>query len=310
MSIPTPNDNKKPMSLHYHVIISTKDLVDPDVLVKWLYVHKYDHVLSLEHGDNGHPHLDCFITLHKELRNDKLKPKILKLYPDIPKSELKNIKVVINKVDPDPDYGYGYTLKEVIQYLYKGKFGADDIVNPFYNVNSKLLSTTLEKCYQLRALQYYLDHEQKVKENIQKFKPKKQSNKLDDIGEACAGFVLSYLSTNSKNEQQKPDPTANIDWLVTEYFRRNVDVKDFSNYSKINKEKLTDFCRDYAYQKMYEYEGGRLLTVPPPNPLTLISDQERYENIIQSLTKFSDFEYLKKVCEAIGNQTELHMSMQ
>lgn len=249
-------------SLYYHVVFSPRELVSSQPLIDWLLKKKYPHILTLEHGDNKHPHLEMFLELHKILRDDKLKPMLMKLYPDIPKTESKNVKVTINRIDPDPRYGYGYSLKETI------KSSSD------YYFDSKVLSTSFTPEEHQQYFEYYQQHKANVTQKLKQFVPKSKKTKLDEVVSACAGFVLSYVSTDIYNKPKEIDLSQNITYIIESFFDQFVDVNDYTTFSKINKEKLTEFCRHVMSQK----KGGHLLTVPLPTPPFLNS----YPNTFKS----------------------------
>lgn len=212
--------SKHAAGLYPHLVISTKDLQDPAILVSYLETNKNvsDYIVSVEYGKTGHPHLDCFCTMIKPVRQDKFKESILKLYSLEDKFDKMNTKVVFNYIDPNPLYGYGYALKE----------------------NPKSLWTSLSSLEKSKALDYYSLHCENVvkqKEEIAS-KFKRTTITLDSIAEE----YLAYLRMKKQNEE-----FVHVDY--TSYFygfmKQFGPMIPFSLYQKINQERLSDWCLAY-----------------------------------------------------------------
>lgn len=137
-----------------HIVISTKELQDIDELQSFFEKEKgcLNYVISVEYGQNGHPHLESFSAWDKELRQDKLKAKILKLYNITDYHGKLNTKVVFNHIDPDPMYGYGYSMKEA----------------------PKEFRTNMDEEYLQKCVEYYNDHQEAVN-NAKKEQAKEHS---------------------------------------------------------------------------------------------------------------------------------------
>lgn len=216
-------------NIHHHLVLSPKDLLPLPPITEWLKGNAKNYILSLEHGTNGHPHYDCYFELFKPKRSDSLKRSILRLY-EIPKDEQKNVKICQNNIDPNPYYGYGYSLKE-----------------------GNVMLTTFDSFQHADFLEYYENACERVKE-IQKDKRPKQFT-LDDLAEECVTYISNYY----ENRQLKDEPTA---WLITEYLKSIKQKLKFSVYQKINQEKLSEFISIKLV--------GALLDCPPPQTPPLI----------------------------------------
>lgn len=142
--------------LHPHIVISTKELQDPQILEEFFQTQKLclSYVIAVEYGETGHAHIESFSTWSKELRQDKIKDKICKLYKIEDYYGRMNTKVTFNHIDPEPMYGYGYAVKE----------------------EPNILLTNLDKEYINKSLQYYKDHSEAV--NMAKSEKKKEYNKV------------------------------------------------------------------------------------------------------------------------------------
>lgn len=127
----------------FHIVISTKELQNIDELEAY-YVglkHISSYIITQEHGTNGHAHLDSFIILTQNKRQDKVREHLIKsLYKHVDPKEHINIRVVVNHIDPDPRYGIGYALKE------------DPVV----------VRTNIDKEYRNASIDYYFFNKDKV----------------------------------------------------------------------------------------------------------------------------------------------------
>lgn len=125
-----------------HIVISTKELQSIDTLEEFYSTQKgcLTYAIAVEYGENGHPHLESFSTWDKELRQDKIKAKIIKLFDITDYHGKMNTKVTFNHIDSDVMYGFGYTQKEA----------------------PKEFRTNLQPDYLLKCQQYYNDHQEAV----------------------------------------------------------------------------------------------------------------------------------------------------
>lgn len=208
-------------SEYLHVVLSTRELQDPEILRNYYEKNCKSFIISREVGTTGHPHLESFAHFKKSVGNDVVKRAILNLYPNIPKVEHKNISVTINTIDANPSYGYGYSLKE-----------------------GDIIYSTFDEFSHAEFTEYYEKHKDKVnkaKAEAKKDRPKIISE-LDQIVNEIVLFISSYYELD---EFKKFDETSNIMWLVDEYCTHLIKEKRlvFSLYQKINKEKLDEFCR-------------------------------------------------------------------
>lgn len=139
-----------------HIVISTKELQDPHLLEEFFQTQKLcqSYVIAVEYGETGHAHIESFSTWSKELRQDKIKDKICKLYKIEDYYGKMNTKVTFNHIDPEPMYGYGYAVKE----------------------KPNILLTNLDQEYINKSLQYYQDHSEAV--NMAKNEKRKEYNKV------------------------------------------------------------------------------------------------------------------------------------
>lgn len=222
--------SEKSKSKYFHLVMSPKDCPDPDILSKYLLKNSLNHVLSIEYGDSGHKHLECFYELSSEKRSDHQKRSIMLLYPDIPEAERRNVKVVVNKLDPSPSYGYGYALKE-----------------------GNVYSSTFDEFEHADFLKYYLDHKEFVVANIDKFRPKSVGFTVEEFSQGCCDFVIEYCKDHSLVDIQSC-----IDLYVSHIGRGKI---SFTNYQRISFEKLERYIRSFL--------GREFLTAPSSNPLYL-----------------------------------------
>lgn len=154
---------QRSQGIHPHIVISTKELQDPQIIAEWFETQKgcQSYIVAIEYGANGHAHLETFSTWDKEQRQDKIKDKVLKLYDITDYHGKLNTKVTFNHIDPDPMYGYGYAMKE----------------------NPKDMFTNLSGDYLEKALEYYKDHCEavcKAKDECRKEQSKVQVNQIVD----------------------------------------------------------------------------------------------------------------------------------
>lgn len=215
--------SKHPTSNYFHLVLSPKECPDPQPLKDWLKSKTVNHILSLEKGTTGHEHLECFYQLQKLARADHQKRAILSLYPNISTAERKNIKVCINTIDPNPEYGFGYSLKE-----------------------GNVLSTTFDEFQHADFLDYYSQNADKVSICLQKVKPESFLT-IDQLAEGCVNFINDYFDG-------KPPGTSPVGWLITEYLKSVKSRLSFSIFQKINKEKLEEFI---------SIKLGEVLLTPP-----------------------------------------------
>lgn len=216
-----------------HIVISTKELQDITILRDYLANNKavLDYYVAVEYGDSGHPHLECFSTWSKEVRQDKLKAVIVKLYNIDDYHGKMNTKIVFNHLDPDPMYGYGYSSKE----------------------NPKVYYTTLSQEYLDKCKTYYQDHQDAVNmlKKEQRLVHKDKMMTVDKVALDYLGYVKKFYNDNFAT----PDI---FDKFMLEY----QDIIPFSMYQKINQEKLT------AWVNTLKSRGTSLDCAPSPKPHT------------------------------------------
>jgi len=205
--------SKRSQGLHPHIVIATKELCDPEVLSEYLSNHKsvLSYIVTVEYGETGHPHIESFSTWSKEVRQDKLKASICKLYDLRDYYSKLNTKVVFNHIDPDPMYGYGYSMKE----------------NPEVKF-SNLSAEFLKEC-----LDYYKDHEEQVNLLKKEFKKTYQRLTIDDVANA----YLKYIQTACKGS---PVPC-----YFNNFMKQYKDFIPFSMYQKINQDKMNEWVCNY-----------------------------------------------------------------
>ena len=226
-----------------HIVISTKELQDIDTLEEFFNTQKgcLNYVISVEYGQNGHPHLESFSAWDKELRQDKLKAKILKLYNITDYHGKLNTKVVFNHIDPDPMYGYGYSMKEAPTEF----------------------RTNMDGDYLQKCLEYYNDHQEAVnnaKKQQAKDHAKVQVNQIVDD-------FIDWLETERiyhLYERRNSDGHIMVDNFKDKYrlfysiYPKRI---SYTEYSKIRVESVTDYINMELTKR-----GTSLLTVPPPTP--------------------------------------------
>ena len=205
-------------NIHHHLVLSSKDLVDSKPLEKWLSESCENYILSLEHGTNGHAHYDCFMELKVSKRTDSVKRSILRLY-DIPKPEQKNVKVVTNTIDPNPMYGYGYSLKE-----------------------GNIISSTFDDFEHADFLAYYESKKDLVAKTKTESKKDPRSYTVDDIADGCVEFCRNWFTDpKGKNVYKEGSLTQ---WHITQYIQSIRGKYKFSTIQRINREKLAEHIND------------------------------------------------------------------
>lgn len=225
----TPS-NKHIASNAFHIILSPKECVDISRLVAFFERRDCFYVCSYEYGTNGHKHIDAYVVYTSSFRQDHYRRDLLKLYPEIPNSELINVKVKRNHIDPNPLYGYGYSLKE------QGE-----------------IYTNLSYEQQIDALEYYESHKDIVSQQQESFRHTTGNMSVDDIFDGLVGFATSYL----KDQRQ---PIKYIDrshfFLVDAYFQFLLKNKlaKFSTIHRIRKESI--------FENLSLVLGADLLTAP------------------------------------------------
>lgn len=210
----------------FHIVLAPLEPLCPRILINYLEEvnlrtsKKVAYLIAIEYG-TGHKHIDCFIQYPEERRQDSVRRGILKLYPEIPSSQLINCKVTINTIDPNPMYGFGYTMKEHIDD------NGDIIHDELY---SNLENEILYKSYE-----YYKENEEKVRSAIAK-RAEEYKHKSDFTMDK---IVKSFQDYSRDIEKDQVDET---DW---KRFLRNFPMIPFSVYQKINQEKLIDYVNNY-----------------------------------------------------------------
>lgn len=239
---------KNVSSKNIHLVLSPK--ICPDIVPISLYLAKnsQEYIVTIERGENGHEHLDCFVTFLKEKRFDTFKKSILKLYPDIPKEEQKQVKLCKNTIDPNPLYGFGYSQKEYYPEVPDA-------------VNNNRIYTNLSYGKLNKAYIYYLENQKKVNEakaEIVKSRPNKQQsptiNGLHDLF-VCwiKNHPISEVILKDQEEHLPPNRLVNayedIHALRPSEFQKlfhefylacPVDIC-FTDYQKINQQKFVMF---------------------------------------------------------------------
>lgn len=218
----------KPSGFYPHLVISTRELQDPEKLVVYLSKNMdcIDYVVSVEYGQNGHPHIECFSQWSKSQRQDKFKEKILNLYGIVDVIEKKNVKVTFNHIDTNPLYGYGYSVKE----------------------NPKVMYTSLPEEYLEDAKRYYEEHVDAVNNAKAVIKGKyKRMLTLDEVAEAYLEYCKTLGLTSMWKITHIQGSLNNYDRV--DYFSEFMNSFDtmipFSLYQKINEEKLTKWVDAY-----------------------------------------------------------------
>lgn len=233
-----------------HIVLSTKEQQDPEILLKYLIKSCKNYILAIEKGTTGHPHLECYAHFKKIVSNDVVKRAICNLYPEIPNSERKNVSVTVNHIDDNPAYGYGYSLKE-----------------------GEIYASTFDEFEHAEFTEYYEKHKDKVnkaKLAAKANKPKVLSE-LDMIVNEIVDFISHYFELD---DDKKFDENSNINWLVEEYFIYLIKEKRlvFSLYQKINREKLEEFCRLSLRTNLLTVRSTKSTHPPPPEPPMTFAD--------------------------------------
>lgn len=225
--------SEKTKSVHqlYHIILSPSSCPDFEPLATWAHENAEKYVVSYEYGTTGHKHIDAFVVLFKPRRQDKVRDSILKLYPDIPDSERKNCKVIFPEADPNPFYGFGYSLKEGIES--KSNLAIEDME---------------------RAQQYYQQNKLKVQSLVsEKVKNCYEYKSLSQVAKDCIAFMRDFHKDSSYKFSIISDS-----WLVQQFLTHVCMSQklSFDLFSKLNEEKL----QSYVFKSL----GCDLLTAPPP----------------------------------------------
>lgn len=231
----------KRQSTDLHLVISTRELQEPTVLQLWYEKHKYidSYLITVESGKTGHKHIESFVQFKKEIRTDKLKESICTLFKISDYIEKKNVKVTVNSIDPDPMYGYGYSLKE----------------NPEIVLTNIKDNTYFDKC---KA--YYQAHEEEVNELKMELKSKYTNKQMtfDSIAEDYYQYLIKcevetvYHYDSHEFEPIIGGPTIVQRKMPLSYFNKFFIASDalipFSLYQRLNLEKLNEYV-DMRLQK-------------------------------------------------------------
>lgn len=220
--------NKVKSGYAFHIIVSPREysLSLSELLNDYLSKHCHSYVISEETGENGHQHVDAFAEFNSMKRVDNLQISIRTLYEKIiPKQELQNVKVKINFMVPDLKYGYGYSLKEG---------------NPLYSVG-------ISEDYKKEALQFYLENSEKVEDMKAQDKNGTQS---------CDQFVEQLINFLKLQDRQLLKKLNYVEDQMQMYYRLNLHKLPFSQYSKINWKRLTEYVCDRLYYFISEDEDA------------------------------------------------------
>lgn len=227
----------------FHLVVSTRELQDSGELVAFLSKQSQKYIVSVEYGKNSHPHLDAFFILPKDVRQDKMRDKIIKtLYSHVDTKERINIKLIVNSIDTDERYGFGYSFKE----------------NPrqYYSSETK---EYLDKC-----VEYYFRNKDLVKRSIKKFRDEPISIKL--IGDM---FLQSVIDGVSKRDLDRPASLIHphVDDYSFRYFIVMSDIDIPADmYQRINIEKMVDWCNlMYARYRRITSEESEVESIDSTN---------------------------------------------
>lgn len=214
----------------FHLVISTRELQSVEELEDFLVKNRSvnDYIISVEYGQNGHPHIDAYVQLGKEYRQDKFREVLIKaLYTHVPKEERINIKVIVNTLDSDPRYAIGYALKE----------------------SPTTIKTTYSNDYMQESLQYYFDNVQQInkqKEIIQaKYKDKPIT--IDSLGYDFLKYCKSFQITQedgTKYNSCMSDYESNA--FFKEFLKTYNRVLPLSLLQKLKKETLYEYVKYYV----------------------------------------------------------------
>lgn len=227
----------------FHLVVSTKELQEPTDLVSFLSKHATKYIVSVEYGKNGHPHLDSYFVLSKDQRQDKMRDKLIKnLYSHIDSKERINIKLVVNSIDSDERYGFGYSFKE----------------------NPKQYWSNQPKEYLEKCVDYYHRNKDLVKQSIKKFKDEPVSIKL--IGDM---FLQSVIDGVSKRDLDRPTSLIHphVDHYSFRYFIVMSDIDIPADmYQRINIEKMVDWCNlMYARHRRITADSSEVESIDSTN---------------------------------------------
>lgn len=229
-------------SSDFHIVVSVLELQSIDEMEQYLNdqltLNKY--IITVESGQTGHQHLDCYVQFTKPKRQDKFRAHLIKsLYDHLPKEQHRNIKVTVNYIDSNPLYAIGYSLKE-----------DPKVVRTNYSV--KDLSAGKD---------YYLANQEKVtklKAEISN-SHKNQSITVDSVAQAYLNFCISSGFTSMYYTTPQPGYLSNknihheLSWKT---FRPTLKQSiPFSIYQKINQDKIIDWVDDELLQH-YANKGG------------------------------------------------------
>lgn len=220
MTTSSPTINK-----HWHLVISVQNLVDYNVLLnKFLRKKATNYILSLESGETGHHHLECFFeTIPNKNGRYPEKPDVYRrliksLFPEVPDKEWKNMYLKQNKADPDPRFGYGYSLKE-----------------------GKILASTFDNFEHADFSKYYEEHNERVMKLVSELsvKDEKEIYTPNHMARDCVYFVKRWVNN------RKIKRGDSISDIVIEFFRSDIKSKiPWTMYCKINKETLCEYVID------------------------------------------------------------------
>lgn len=232
----------------FHITVSSKELQDIGELALYYTQHKsvLNYIVTVEKGTTGHLHLDSFVELSQTKRQDKFREQVIKaLYSHLPKQEHRNIKCVVNYLDPNPMYAIGYALKE-----------EPDQVQTSYEY------TYLEKCKE-----YYRSNVDKVLMMKEQAKEKFKGRTLtldivaDEYLTYCvkSGYHTMYYLTVQEFFSSK---NLHKDLAFKTFMQIYDEYIPFSLYQKINLDKLTEWCDAYLQKRAHSLDCAPTITTP------------------------------------------------
>lgn len=231
----------KGISSQFHVVLSPECCPPILPLVNYAKNHCVRYVCAYEYGANGHKHIDAFMEFKDEKRQDHVRRAILNLYKSIPESQLINCKFMINHRDPNPLYGFGYSLKE-----------------------NEEIYTNLDIDTQIESLEYYYKHKDRVKELCDFYKSKK-SLTIKDLTNGLVDYVTAALDGQPY--------TLGHSYLIHEYLTVVSKRLDYQVYAKLKMDTLSE----WLVHKM----GGISLDNASPIPIVFKIPNESLPDLLQ-----------------------------
>lgn len=262
------------MNKEIAISISTRHTIDRDYINQWFRKKSSLYIIAYELGANGHKHLQCAMTLEKEIRPNTLKASLIKYIQkkyQIEKVEEKNIRVFIN-TNPK-EYHLAYCVKENDYILYDNEI-------------------EITKDERLEQLWEKYKH---IKEEYKKKVQKEKVNKVDSIYNSFRDYC---------EENQITEPEQYIKLYISTLIRDLTIQEKMRYFTRSSLEKICELVRlelqlpfrddqniIFSHRQIENKKNENKKSYPILNKLhqnqsTCLIDEEPQEKDVQQKRKF------------------------